>query len=395
MNTPRGGNSKRRLISTAVLVLIVVLFLGKVLKLPVALFVASSGSMEPWAEAGSIVLGVATYIRGFGAGDVVLWCWDSLRTACILGRVQTVVQSFVTLKGDSDPAPTTLLDGSRVTYVAVAAVSPRIWIPVFAAALGVLAYFSLRNRNRNNSNNSGAGNANNSKNGANTNRRLYAGFAVLLAVNFLATGAMYVDNTRPFYATPWATLSEPRLDLERGVYSFVVETPGFQPLNASCVSEGFALETSMVSSSSSRVAAEVKLPRSFFEFLWNRSYGRALFTSPPARIGEHFVVECVLTYDRGLLTGSYVASFTWVEPSFEVDGSKLVVNNSNPLPLSLLIELYSPRTGIISRTVEAPPLTVHVVDLSQLVPGAGVYRLRVYYDFLGAKRGWGTDVRVG
>jgi len=214
-------------------------------------------------------------------------------------------------------------------------------------------------------------------------------------LNFLATGAMYVDNTRPFYAAPWATLSEQRLDLDRGVYSFMVETPGFQPLNASCVSEGFTLETSIVSPGGSGVVVEAKLPPGFFELLWNKSYGRALFTSPPARIGEHFVVECVLTYDRGMLTGSYVASFTWVEPSFEVNGSRLFVNNSNPIPLSLLVELYSPGTGIISRTVEAPPLTVHVVDLSQLVPRAGVYRLRVYYDFLGAKRGWGTDVRVG
>jgi len=391
---PRSGNSKKRLISIAVLVLIVVLFLGKTLRLPVALFIASSSSMEPWAEAGSIVLGVATYIKGFEAGDVVLWCWDLLRTACILGRVQSVVQGFVTLKGDSDPASATLLDGSYVAYVAVATVSPRIWIPVFIVALGVLAYLSLRNRNKNNSNNSGANSANNSKSGVNAGRRLYAGFAILLVVNFLATGAMYVDNTRPFYATPWTTLSEQRLDLERGVYTFVVETPGFKPLNASCVSEGFVLETSIVSSSGSGIIVEVKLPRSLFEFLWNRSYGHALFTSPPARIEEHFVVKCVLMYDRGLLAGSYVASFTWVEPSFEVDGSKLVVNNSNPLPLSLLVELYSPSAGIISRTMEAPPQTVHVVDLSQLVPKAGVYRLRVYYDFLGAKRGWGTDVRV-
>jgi len=384
---PRNRNSKARRVSLAVLVLIVLLFLGKALRLPVALFVASSGSMEPWAEAGSIVLGVATYVRDFGAGDVVLWCWDSLRTACILGRVQSVAWGFVTLKGDSDPAPTTLLDGSRVVYVAVASVSPRIWVPLFAAALGVLAYFSLRNRNRNNNN------SNNNK-GKNTNRRLYAGFAVLLAVNFLATGAMYVDNTRPFYATPWAAVSGQRLDLVRGMYTFVVEAPGFRPINASCVSEGFALETSVVSSGGSGTAFEVKLSRSFFEYLWNRSYGRALLTSPPAMIGEHFVIECVLMYDRGILVGGYVTSFTWVEPTFEVDGSKLLVNNSNPLPISLLVELYSPRAGIVSRTVEAPPMSVHAVDLSQLVPGPGVYRLRVYYDFLGAKRGWGTDVRI-
>jgi len=391
---PRSGNSKKRLIATAVLVLIVVLFLGKALRLPVALFIASSSSMEPSIEAGSIVLGVATYIRSFGAGDVVLWCWDWLRTACILGRVQSVVQGFVTLKGDSDPAPTTLLDGSRVAYVAVAAVSPRIWIPVFAAILGVLAYFSLRNRNKNSRYSGVANSTNNSRSRGNANKRLYAGFALLLVVNFLATGAMYVDNTRPLYAKPWAIISESRLDLERGVYAFVVETPGFRLLNASCVAEGFTLETSIVSSSGSGAAIEVELPRSFFELLWNKSYGRALFTSPPARIEEHFVVECTLAYDVGLLTGSYVASLTWVEPSFEVSGSKLVVNNSNPLPLSLLIELYSPSTGIVSKTVEAPPLAVYVVDLSQLAPRAGVYRLRVYYDFLGAKRGWGADVRI-
>jgi len=394
---PRSRNSKARRVSLAVLILIVVLSLGKVLRLPVALFVASSGSMEPWAEAGSIVLGVAAYVRGFGAGDVVLWCWDALRTACILGRVHSVVRGFVTLKGDSDPAPTTLLDGSRVAYVAVAAVSPRVWVSVFAAALGVLAYFSLRNRNRNNNNSNSSNNRANSykNNKNNANRRLYAGFAVLLALNFLATGAMYVDNTRPFYETPRATLFEQRLDLGRGVYTFVVEAPGFRPINASCTSEGFALEASIVSSGGSGTIVEVKLPRGFFEFLWNRSYGRALFMSPPAMIGEHFVVECALTYDRGILVGGYVASFAWAEPTFEVNGSKLLVNNSNPLPISLLVELYSPGAGIVSRTVEAPPLSVHVVDLSQLVPGAGVYRLRVYYDFLGAKRGWGTDVRIG
>ncbi|ASJ00706.1 S24/S26 family peptidase [Thermococcus gorgonarius] len=392
----KSGNSKMRRISLAVLVLIVVLFLGKTLRLPVALFVASSGSMEPWAETGSIVLGVATYVKSFGAGDVVLWCWDPLRSACILGRVQTVVQNFVTLKGDSNPVPTTPLDGSKVSYVAVAAVSPRIWIPVFIVALGVLAYFSLRNRNGdNNNNNNRVNNINSSKNGMKANQRLYAVFAMLLVVNFLATGAMYIDNTRPFYATPRAALSESRLDLERGVYAFVVETPGFRPLNASCVSEGFTLETSVVSLSSSRIAVEAKLPRGLFETLWNRSYGRALFTSFPARIEEHFVVKCTLQYDRGQLIGSHVASFTWADPSFEVNGSKLVVNNSNPLPLSLLVELYSPGTGIISRTVEAPPATVQVVDLSQLAPKAGVYRLRVYYDFLGARRGWGTDVRIG
>lgn len=126
----------------------VLLFIGKMVYLPIVFIVVGGKSMEPTLRIGDLAIGLAVYVRKFGVGDIVLWCIDLLRLRCTLHRVVEIKNSEVITKGDFNPAPDPPIPINIVYYVVVAYVPSYIWIPLLILVLLWVSWFSKARRLR-------------------------------------------------------------------------------------------------------------------------------------------------------------------------------------------------------------------------------------------------------
>ena len=376
--------TRRLVLAYVLLIAVAILFLGKVIWFPVAFMVVAGRSMEPAYRVGDLVVGVATYLRGFNVGDVVVWCRDFWRTACVVHRAVNISSSYVVTRGDANPGPDSPVPVSSVYYVIVAHIPWFIWIPLLAMIIILVGYLSYRE----------------------SGKRVHA-FPGLVVASLVATymainagilGFKYIDNSPPFYYTPRIDLVSASLDLYRSIYRIVLNLSEFSLVDASCVVGGSLEVNTTRFVNGSTAIIDVHIPRDFYQFLWNRTSAKGVgyLPSPPASVMESFSIVCVFRLDRGELRGSYVAVFNWREPIVKSFNDTLVIVNDNPVPIGVRVELFSHarQAVVFFREYRVEPLSQLVIDFSRFVKERGVYTARVYYNFLGVVRGQGAEIRI-
>ncbi|MCI4438214.1 MAG: signal peptidase I [Ignisphaera sp.] len=380
----RRRDRKRLVLAYALLIAVAILFLGKVIWFPVAFMIVAGRSMEPTYSVGDLVIGVATYLRGFNVGDVVVWCRDFWRTACVVHRAVNISSSYIVTRGDANPGPDPPVPVSSVYYVIVAHIPWFIWIPLLATIIILVGYLSYR------------------ESGKRVN--VFPGLVVVslvatyMAINAGILGFTYIDNSPPFYYTPRVDLLSASLDLYKSIYRIVLNLSEFSLVDASCVVGGsLGVNTTRFVNGSTAII-DVHIPKNFYQFLWNRTSAKGVgyLPSPPASVMESFPIDCVFRLDRGELRGSYVAVFNWIEPIVKSFNDTLVIVNDNPVPIGVRVELFShARQAIVfSREYRVEPLSQLVIEFSRFVNERGVYTARVYYNFLGVVRGQGAEIRI-
>ena len=132
-------NKKKYMQATvyAILVLLLIIAgLGRVIPLPVFLFIVSGKSMLPALHPGDIVLAVR---EPFSKGDVVVWCLTPIY--CVAHRVQEISNGFVITKGDANPLEDPPVPVSMVMYKVIGRVPNYLWL---TPVLSLLIYLSYR-----------------------------------------------------------------------------------------------------------------------------------------------------------------------------------------------------------------------------------------------------------
>ncbi len=126
--------------TTLTTMVLVVLLLGKTLRLPVALLIVTGHSMEPTLEPLDLLLAVSPSLKEPEPRDIVVWCTDSLRLHCTVHRLLEINETTIVTKGDNDktnPAPDPPVPRTMLVYVVAAR------IPRLAAAAAVVALLAL------------------------------------------------------------------------------------------------------------------------------------------------------------------------------------------------------------------------------------------------------------
>jgi signal peptidase I len=380
----RRKGRKKLVLAYALLIFVAILFLGKVIWFPIAFMIVVGRSMEPTYRVGDIVIGVATYLKGFGVDDVVVWCRDFWRTACVVHRVVSISSDFVTTRGDANPGPDSPVPISYVCYVVVAYVPWFIWAPLLVALIVFVGYLSYRESCK--------------RVDAAPGLVIVSLVAVYIAVNAGILGFTYIDNSPPFYYTPRVELVSASLDLYRSVYRVVLNLSEFSLVDVLC-SVGDSLGVSTTRFFNGSIATiGIHIPRDYYQFLWNKTSakGVSFLPSPPASVMESFTISCVFKLDRGELRGSYIATFNWREPILKSFNDTLVIDNSNPVPITIRVELFSHvrQSVVFSREYRVEPLSQLIIEFSRFVKERGDYTARVYYNFLGVVRGQGAKIRI-
>ncbi len=125
-------------IGYAFLAVFILLSLGRFLGLPIFMALVVSPSMVPSIYPGDLVI-FAT--RGYGAGDVVIWCSSPIY--CISHRVVNLSNDLVVTKGDANPIPDQPVPRSLVRGVAVLVIPRWIWIPSAATPIAIYGFRRL------------------------------------------------------------------------------------------------------------------------------------------------------------------------------------------------------------------------------------------------------------
>jgi len=379
------ASGRKKLLAVYItILLLVILFLGKLLYLPLAFMLIVGRSMEPMYRVGDLVVGVATYLKSYSVGDVVVWCRDFLRTACVVHRVIDVSEDHVVTKGDANPGPDFPIPSSWVSYVVVGYAPLYLWLPLIGLAVFLAGYASYKE----------------------SEKRIYIqpGFVAIaiiasyIAINAFILGFTYIDNSPPFYSTPRVDLLTTYLDIVNMVYVIMFNISEYRFINAVCsLSEGiFTNVSTAINGSIARLSIDI--PSQFFSYLWNKSSAKGIsfLPSPPASVQESFDVSCTTIFDKAMLSGRYIAVFSWREPIVKAFNDTLIVENQNPVPMKLHIELFSRARGSIvySKEYVIEPFSIIVIDFSKVVDAVGEYDARVYYIFLGVVRGQGAKIRI-
>jgi len=375
---------KRLALLYSLLIVISVLFLCKVISFPVAFMLVVGRSMEPTYRVGDLVIGVATYLRGFSVGDVVVWCRDFWRTACVVHRVVRVSGEYVVTQGDANPGPDTPVLSSAVSYVVVAHVPAYVWLPLVVLAVGSTGYFSYRESGKRLSVQPGL--------------VAIALVATYIVINAAILGFTYIDNSPPFYYTPRVELLSAHLDPVKMVYVVEINTTEYSFVEAVCKLLGEIPAAVVGVANGSITRLSIHIPAEFFSYLWNRTSARGVsfLPSPPVAVQESFSISCSVVFDKATLSGNYIAAFSWREPVVKSFNDTLIIENVNPVPLVLRIELFSKARGstVFAREYRVERFSTLAIDFSNVAPAPGDYDARVYYTFLGVVRGQGARIVI-
>jgi signal peptidase I len=389
MSMPRDVEERRRgkkrlALAYALLIFVAILLLGKVIWFPIAFMIVVGRSMEPTYRVGDIVVGVATYLKGFGVDDVVVWCRDFWRTACVVHRVVSISSDFVTTRGDANPGPDSPVPIPYVCYVVVAYAPWFIWAPLLIALIVFVGYLSYRESGK--------------RVDAAPGLVIVSLVVVYIAVNAGILGFTYIDNSPPFYYTPRVELVSASLDLYRSVYRIVLNLSELSLVDVLCIVGGSLGVNTTRFFNGSIATIGIHIPRDYYQFLWNKTSakGVSFLPSPPASVMGSFTISCVFKLDRGELKGSYIATFNWREPILKSFNDTLVIDNSNPVPITIRVELFSHvrQSVVFSREYRVEPLSQLIIEFSRFVKERGDYTARVYYNFLGVVRGQGAKIRI-
>ena len=127
------GGSLYEKLSIMVIVIILLLFAGKPLGLPITVAYTVGASMYPTLRGGDIVICVSTRLTELSVGDIAVY--ETSTGKSVVHRVIAIENNTVIFKGDNNPEPDEPVDISQVKYKVVARISPEIWVPVVAIAL--------------------------------------------------------------------------------------------------------------------------------------------------------------------------------------------------------------------------------------------------------------------
>lgn len=383
------------------IILVILLFAGKLFDFPVAFMIIYGSSMKPNLESFDLVLGVwPSMVGGVGRGDVVVYCLpeDVCRSGCIVHRVigmrEVRGEWFIITKGDALENPDPPVSLSRVAYVVVFRLPRIIVLPIFFGVLGAgLVYYYIYlpyivHRRR---------------------LLIHPGSIAILMIIFysvfdlayIGTGSL---DSSPFSPTlPGIHSEELLFNTSSGTVKIMLRyDPKLIPLNLSMCNIvrpfKYVLKPELHNYRGYSVIT-MYLPRSVFQKLWDIDSKRVStwsLPSPPARVSTSLWVKCMIRFDKGVLESTYPLSFNWVEPVVkQYNGSEIVVENKNPVPINVSLVVYSHiYDKIIYRgNIVLKPSTNNIIKTPITWKG-DVLDVHIYYVFLGHLRGVEVSVHV-
>jgi signal peptidase I len=360
----RCSEELRRIALYALGLVIILLFSGKLMGLPIALVMVYGSSMEPSLKSFDLLVAVSPHIigRGVKVGDIVMYCIrGTLNTACIVHRVVEVRDGVVVTKGDAVKVPDPPVRLNDIRYIVVARV-PRLYIAALLVPVLVLAFRSyvwLPWRIH--------------------GLRVLAEpgvAALILVLGFIVfdvayLGTVYIDSTPVRLSAPIIRKESLFFNLSSGVIEVTMtHDPRLHPVSApECmVRRPIKANLSLLGEKTqgNQTIIRLRIDRSVFEELWRhnaRIWGNtSLGPGRPYKVSTTLWVSCRLVFNLGVLRSTYPVSFAWREPSIALGKGRICIDNENPVSMELEISMHS-WSGKAIEKVRVPPFTKQCLSI--------------------------------
>lgn len=320
---------------------VILLFLGRVVGLPVTLVIVSGRSMLPTLQVGDLVVGVKSSFR---VGDVVIWCASP--TYCVIHRVIKISGNVIVTKGDNNPAPDPPIPKSLVKYKVVLIIRKHLWLP---AVLGILAVYAYANRDYF------------------RKRRVRPGdVASLILTSFIVFNAAVALLAPTYYPLEQGSLAVPRVTLRyasmlgNGNVVIALNTYNTRLINVTqCLVGVYG------SSKYYGCSAEVLSPSQIVV----RGVPPHILENLLEKGGGPLLISIKATILFGELRGTYYVYPSWRKPLVKVTEGTVIIANPNPAPLRVNVTtLTSNKLGpanVTSKNYVLAPHSVITLNLSK------------------------------
>ena len=384
----------REALYIVVMIIVVVLFMGKTLGLPVALMLVSGDSMKPTLNPLDLVLGVQPSLKGgVHTGDIVVVVLpgSDWRTTGVIHRVVKIYEAngaeLVVTRGDNVKYNDPPVPLDNVKYIVTGKIPNYITIPALGLLLGfMVGYYALYYPYKR------------WEEGVLPPPGSLATTIILVFAlfNMAYVGAVYLDSTPNKFTIPIFISESVEENLQDNTVTIILHYENTSILGVKdCF---FTLDgekfntTPALARNDSRAIITVQFTRSLWISAWNYTSERIIkLPSYPARISEYFFLKCNVLFTDGLLRSSYPLQVVWSEPLFlQGNNGSLVIVNRNPLALNMSLTLLDVN---ISKTIMSQNINVaRACNTTIKIPEASrghLIRIMAYYDFLGVHRFYG------
>ena len=358
--------------------------------MPLSLTVASSSNyvVSEW----SLIVGVAGYLYKPTNNTPVLVCYsEAWSTPCFTGVyvINSNGRGYILVlsnnNGNSGRGlfyPLNNNNNGRV-YSIVATVPYTVWVPILVVYFALLSYALMRSVEAS------------YRLALREHRVLGLALVLVLSINTILVGAVYVDQATPRYAIPGVTVKH-SFHLENNTLVITLDLSGVYVLESvKCVFKTIEYNSSsnnLVNSVlESRVVENstilVVIPNYVYEYLYNKT---VLEPIPllPANLSVYATipVSCEFRLDKGVLQATFIAEFYWRDLIVTARDNVAEIYNPNPISLEARVFITNIDRGrvVSSTSIVLKPLSTITLDLSEY--GAGNYRVTVQYALLGLGR---------
>ncbi len=382
----------------ALTIIVISLFMGKTLGLPVAIMLVSGDSMKPTLNPLDLVLCVHPSLRGgVSTGNivVVILPGNDWRTTGVIHRVVKIYEvngvKYIVARGDNVKYNDPPVPLGNVKYVVIGRAPNYITIPALGLVLGfMIGYYALHYPY---------------KKWENKVLPPPGSVATVIVLafalfNMAYIGAVYLDST-PNRFSIHIYISESVIEnLQNNTATISLRYKNTSIIGIKdcffTVAEEKFNATPVLVRNNSRAVIHVQFPRSFWISVWfYTSEKLSGLPSYPARINEYFFLKCTVLFDDGVLKSSYPLKVIWSEPLFmQGNNGSLVIVNRNPLPLNVTLRMFDLD---VSKTIMSQNITLARTGntIIEIPEGSHGHMIRVmaYYDFLGVHRFYGCVIR--
>lgn len=302
-------NYRSHTITLAVVVfLLALILLSRLIYFPVNFLLVSGYSMYPLLKPGDLVVGVHKEIAGYGVGDVVVWC--SSLTYCTVHRVVRFTETYVVTKGDNNPSEDPPIPESYVRYKVVLVIPSIAWLSVCFICVGLYIIKEKKKISWLMKNLRGL-------------ELLVLSVFIVIDLVLIALVSIHHFVTEPMITKPTMNLRSTEI-LDPGSLILV----RYNPQHLSIVGvAGCLIEVSdQVVTCSAYIPASdsviVRVPPEIYVIAYEKGL-------------TDFRILVNLTLDKGFLVGSYPLRVSWSRLGVSVNGSSLVLNNPNYVPINI------------------------------------------------------------
>ena len=355
------------------------MFTGKVFYFPFTFTVASSSNsvVSQW----DLIVGVAGYILKPGNNTLVLTCLrEAWSTPCFTGVyvVNSNGKGFILIPSSNNNHGVLYTLNNIIIYSIKATIPHIIWTSLLAVYFTIILIVLVKSVKEG------------YKIVLRDSRVLSLAILIVLFVNSILVGAVYVDQSTPRYSVQGVSVKW-SFYLENSTLLVTLDLGDIYTLESAMCNHKLQVDNTSNNYLETRITSSniilVTIPGYIYEYLYNKTVLEPIPLTPVnLSVYATIPVYCEFRLDKGVFQVTFITEFYWRDLVVSVRDTLVEIYNPNPIPIEAKIFILDVERGRVVNSTSMYFKPLSVIDLDLSVYGAGKYRVLAQYTLLGLGR---------